>query len=414
MNNLYLRNFIKYYYIRKSNIYKRTLSSLLSNRINEDLIIEMLQYAINNVPYYRNRYKSKPSIRYSDLPILRKKDIINCETELLSDKYNPKFLSKKSTGGTSGISLNIYRSIRDAKMETAFVDYAFSLIDSPKNLKIGILRGNKPKKGLFEKQFDQYIMSSYDLSSSNIKKYIHYIEKNGINCLSVYPTAITIFCKHLKYIKNEIRLPELKGILSSSEILSEDSKQLIKEVFPKAKLIDLYGQNEHIAFALSVDGGHYKFYKQYGYTEFIDTGQILPNGNKICEIVSTGFLNKAMPLLRYGTDDYVELNEANEIVSIIGRTQDFLVNTENELVPCMVLTRDKTLENVINFQYYQDTVGDVIFRVVVNNHFSEVDEKMILQDIENTFAGKIRGFVSVVESIEKTKAGKQKRLIQML
>lgn len=370
----------------------------------------LLNYAYKYVQYYSYSWKDINNLNYSDIPYLSKQDIIGREKELISKKYNKKYLIKKSTGGTSGISLNLYKPISDTIIETAFVDYAFSLILPKKELCVGVLRGNKPNKGLFEKQYNQYIMSSYDLSSSNINQYVEYIKNNNINCLSVYPTAITIFCKHLLAAKIEI--PEIKGILSSSEILTSESKKVIKQAFPNITLIDLYGQNEHVAFALSINTGPYKFYNQYGFSEFIDTGMSNEKGNKICEIVSTGFVNRAMPLIKYKTEDYVEIDPTGNIISIIGRSQDFLVNKDGELVPCIVLTRDKTLDNVISFQYIQNVAGEVIFRVVANNKFSDIDMNYIIEDIDNTFSGNIKGKVEIVKQIEKTKAGKQKRLIQ--
>lgn len=408
MNSLRLKNIIKSYYIRHTPLYRSTLKNIRYEQSSE--VNNLLNYAYKNIQYYNKQWNTIDILKYSNIPYLSKQDIIGRETELISKKYNKKSLIKKSTGGTSGISLNLYKPISDTIIETAFVDYAFSLILPLKELRIGVLRGNKPSKGLFEKQHNQYIMSSYDLSNSNINQYIEYIKENNINCLSVYPTAITIFCKYL--LDAKIEIPEIKGILSSSEILTTESKKVIKQAFPNITLIDLYGQNEHVAFALSINAEPYKFYAQYGFTEFLDTGINNERGNKICEIVSTGFVNRAMPLIKYRTEDYVEIDPTGNIVSIIGRSQDFLVNKKGELVPCIVLTRDKTLDNVISFQYIQNIVGEVIFRVVANNKFADIDINNIIEDIDNTFSGNIKGRVEVVKHIEKTKAGKQKRLIQ--
>jgi phenylacetate-CoA ligase len=417
MDSLFLKNVFKHFWFRRTKLYKKTIKMLQDDEYDEQALPDTLSKAIKNVPHYANLFRNRQTlVQYAEFPILHKMDVAGKEFEFISQKYNPKFLDKRATGGTTGLSLNIYRSYADAITETAFVDYAYSLIDKREKLKIGILRGNKPKKGLFEKQFDQYVLSSYDLTPKNIDVYVDYINRNGINCLSVYPTSITIFCKILlsRYKEGNILIPPIKGIVASSEILTPETKALISEIFPNAILIDLYGQNEHVAFALSVNRGFYKFYNQYGYTEFMDKGLYCSNGNKIAEIIGTGFINSVMPFIRYATEDYVELDANGNIVSIIGRAQDFLVNMDKELVPCMMVTRGKTLENVINFQYYQDTIGELIYKVVTNGQFSFKDERMILQDIERTFNKKIIGKVEVVDHIEKTESGKQKRLIQYL
>jgi len=381
---------------------------------NSSTLKHKLSDAVLNVPYYRNRYLNKlETISIEDFPILRKSDIIGNEFSFLSKRYKKIFLLPKSTGGTTGKSLNFFKPIRDVIIETAFIDFAFSLIN--KNIKecvIGIMRGYQSKNGSFKRVYNQHVLSAYDLNKNSIKNYLQYIADNQINCLMVYPTALIILCKLIK--SEQLCPPKLTGIISSSETLTVHDKKFILEVLPSIKLIDLYGQNEHVAFALSVNLNPYKFFNKYGFTEFVETKERTPSGNKLYEIVSTGFLNNAMPLIRYATEDLVEIDNQGNIIAIIGRSQDFLIDSEGNLNPCMVLTRDNTLLNVLSFQYFQELPGEMEFRVLVNDRFDDSDIKNIVLDIENTFRGRIKAKVSVVEEIEKTKNGKQKRLIQHL
>lgn len=394
--------------------YKSAIKNIKNEASKRNVLEELLWHSIKTVPYYRthNPYKrSKESLNIREFPFLKKSEVVGNETLFISDKFNKMLLRKISTGGTSGISLNLYKSINSTAREHAFIDYAFSHIDIPKNLRIGVLRGNKPTKGLYSYNGSQLILSSYDLSRENILLYLDIIHRFKINCLHVYPSSIRIFCKYIKELNQSINLPKLKGILSSSEILSNEDKDIILDIFPNVVLVDLYGQNEHVALALSINKGPYKFIESYGYVEFRETG--LKNGeNKICEIVATGLINKAMPLIRYCTEDYVEIDKIGNVVSIIGRTQDFIVNLKNEIVPCILQTRTLTLENVVGFQFYQEKIGELEFRVVVNEKFSNKDERAILEDIGTTFNNYVIGKVKIVDTLIKTKIGKQKRLIQ--
>lgn len=380
---------------------------------DEIKIINKINKIIKIIPYYRDRdlYYNNKIQKITDFPLLDKTDIIGKEEDFISKKINKKSLIKVSTGGTSGKSLNFYKTVSDIIKEEAFISHSLSLIGN--DLKIGVLRGNKPSKGIFEYKFGCLLLSSYDLSKENVKKYVELIKKYEINCLHVYPTSIHIFCKYLIELKESIDLPNLKGILSSSEILTKEDKSLILELFPKITLIDHYGQNEHVAFALSINMGFYKFFKNYSYVEFHDFGET-KDQNRIAEIVGTNIFNHAMPLLRYKTEDFVEIDNNGNICSIIGRTQDFIINKRNNIVPCIVVTRNNTLQNVITFQYYQEKIGELIYRVLVNNKFSNIDEKAILEDMNNCFNGLIDVKVELVTHFEKTKAGKQKRLIQKL
>ena len=121
-----------------------------------------------------------------------------------------------------------------------------------------------------------------------------------------------------------------------------------------------------------------------------------------------------MPFIRYGTDDYVEIDKNGNIIAIIGRSSDFVINKNNDIVPCIIIARNESKKNVLNFQYYQDSPGQLVYRVVVNNNFTQEEKKMLEDDLTNSFDNKMTCKVVVVSSIERTISGKQKRLIQKL
>jgi phenylacetate-CoA ligase len=400
--------------IRICPLYKKTYAKISKGDPNNNLLKRSLSNALTNVPYYRNKY-GNGSIDDNGLDnflILRKSDIANNEGLFISDKYNKKILLKKSTGGTTGISLKIFSFYKSEICETAYIDYAFSLITKGSNLRVAVLRGNKPSSGIFEYKYRHLLLSSYDLSKTNVKYYVGLLKKYKINCLFVYPSSLHLFCKYLVELGNEVELPQIKGILSSSEILSTDDKNTILKIFPDITLIDRYGQNEHVAMAISINKGYYKFFDSYGYVEFINKGIL--KQNRTAEIVGTNYFNDVMPLIRYATDDYVEIDSIGNIVSIIGRKQDFIINKHNEIVPCIFSERKHTLENVLNFQYYQDKVGILEYRVITNNKFGKKDIEAIEEDLKNSFGNKIDPIVQIVNAIDKTETGKQKRLIQKI
>lgn len=399
--------------IKKSPMYCMAKQRLLSS-FSYKTLQEAVESAIRNVPYYHT-YGEHLKIPFSIkcFPILYKKDIVGNETSFISKCSFKPFLSRKETGGSTGCSLELFYSPSVIFKKDVITDYAFSLIG--KELVIGVLRGQRPDKGkLWQIINNKYVLlSSYSLSENNLDEYLKVIREYHINCLHVYPSAIYILAKLIKNKYGKADLPELRGILSSSETLSIENKRLIKEVFPNIKIVDLYGHNELVCTAIAEDNGFYHFFPNYGYVEFIDTGETT-NGHRIAEIVATSVMNKTMPLIRYATEDYVELDEAGNVISIVGRESDFVVNKNKELVPCIVVTRTCSMKNVMNFQYYQDTIGELVFRVVVNQEFDETDKRFLLEDMDASFCGKVECRIEIVQTIEKTKAGKQRRLIQKL
>ena len=404
---IFIKRIIKY--LPYFYMYKRKLLSDFSLMS----LKESLTKAVKNVPYYYKYIDRLSSISLNDFPVLRKNDIMGHEQEFISKKCLKCFMHKVKTGGSTGQSLQLYYSIKTLVKKDAVSDYAFSLIGE--NLNIAILRGNKPQNGEYYEIVDKktILLSSYLISDNMLDDYLSLLNSHKIECIHAYPSSLSIFARLIKKRYNIANIPTLKGILTSSEIFSKEDKALVREVFPGVKIIDYYSHNELACCALSIDEGYYKFFNNYGYVEFIETGEVLSNGNKIAEIVATSIMNSGMPFIRYGTDDFVELDSDGNVVSIIGRASDFVVNTGNEVMPCIIHTRYESKKNVIAFQFYQEKAGELIYRVVVNKSFSNREAEMLEEDLKNCFKD-MTCKVMVVEQIEKTRAGKQMRLIQKL
>lgn len=394
-------------------LYRRE-RNLISVAFDQTTLEKAIRLAIRNVPYYKSYSQYCGDVfDITSFPLLRKKDIMGNERRFVSRTMPFSLYSKKETGGSTGQSLELYYSPQTIIKKEAMPQSVFSLIGD--NLSIATLRGNRPHSGATFEVLDSrhILLSSYKLSSATIDDYIKLLNDYRIECLHVYPSSLAIFVRLAVSGGKSLRLPYLKGIVSSSEIFSKEDKLLVKSVLPNVKLIDYYSQNELACAAVSVDGGPYIFNNNYGYVEFRGTDERTPSGNRIAEIVATSIMNQDMPFIRYATEDYVELDSQGNVVSIIGRTSDFVVNLRHEVVPCIVCTRTKSMQNVISFQYYQDTVGKVVFRVKVSKLFTKTDEGYLLEDMRDSFED-MECEVCVVDEIEKTKRGKQLRMIQKL
>ena len=385
------------------------------NRCQVPLLENVVKKWINEVPFYENynKYLTEDTFDITRFPILHKSDMLGHERELVSKRVNSFFLRKAETGGTSGVSLTIYGSSKLVAKNAVVVNQLFSKIG--KNLKVGILRGLRPSDDLMFQKItcNQFVLSSYKLNSKTVGRYIDFIRRNGVNCLHVYPSSISILARLILHHEETCSMPEIKGILASSEIFDNEEKNLVRKAFPNAKIIDYYGQSELVASAVSINGGYYSFDNRMGFVEFIDTGQKTKSGNRIAEIVATAVMNHVMPLIRYATEDYVELDAQGNAVGIIGRTSDFVVNKHRELVPCIAITRDQSKKNMTSFQYLQDEVGKMTFAVVVNEHFTEQERLWLKEDMQTSFTD-MDVEVEVVNDLVRTKRGKVLHLVQKL
>lgn len=399
--------------------YHATYKSLREDFTNEKLR-NALVAAINNVPYYRdNDYKSYlPSVdepfTLSKFPILTKDDLSGKEMNFVSEKFFKFLLRKENTGGTTGKPLKLYYSPTLSFSRTVYPNMLYEeFVGKP--LQLGLLRGNKPSQGKFVERVGMHrvIFSSYQLYPENVDLYIDNLKSYGITCLLAYPSSITVLAKLIKAKYGKIRIPKLKAILASSEIFSRENKKLVMEVFEGSEVLDFYSMSEFAAAAHSVGLGNYQFNKNYGYVEFIDTGQHTASGYKISKIIATSIMNSTMPLIRFDTGDLAEVDDDGNVISIIGRTSDFVVNKNNDLMPCIITPRDRSFENVVAFQYCQPQDGVLEFHVMVNEHFTQEDFEYLSQDVEETFPHRlIDSKVVVKKELKKTKQGKLLRLVK--
>ncbi len=392
------------------NIWRRKAKN---EKCDKSTIEKNIRNAIDKIPFY-NGYKNfiAEGFDVKKLPVIRKKDIVGKE-HLLINKCRWRFLLNRiETGGSTGVSLSLANSFFDNLKQKAFNDNTFAQIGT--KLNIAELRGRKPKCGITQRvSRDRVLFSSYLLNANTLDEYIADFVKCGINCIHAYPSSLVVFARLIKNKYGNWPGKELKGIVTSSEIFSKEDKKFVREVFKGVKIIDIYGHNEMACYAISIDDGFYKFSPEFGYVEFIDTGDVI-NGNRIAEIVATSMMNTTMPLIRYATDDYAELDKDGNVVSIIGRTSDFVVNKMGELAPCIVNTRTESMQNVLNFQFYQAREGKLTFRIIVNEKHNEREKKLLLEDLQMSFLDSMDCDVAIVTEIPKTRIGKQKRLIQEL
>ncbi len=396
--------------VSKSPVYTRAKHQL-EQPFDEKRLQQIVQHAIKNVPFYRDYPRFwLDNGRFDDLPILNKKDIIGRERQLVDQRIPSWILRKGETGGTSGISLTLYNTPMSQIRRFAMADSAMNEIGT--NLRMATLRGFLPANNQIAQVVDNnhILLSSYRITHDTINQYISMMQQQRIECLHAYPSALLTLCKYLEQTGKQIHFPHLKGILTSSEVFSADIRQLARRIFPEAKLVDYFGQSEAYCAAYAVNDQPYHFNQSFGYTEFIDTGQTTPNGNRIAEIVATNILCDTMQFIRMATDDFVELDQNNQVVSIIGREADFLIDRHNAPIAGIAIFSDEAFSNLTGFQYYQPEPGKLVFRVVTNQHFNEAQRQLLIQELSQTFVS-IDCDVEVVNEIPKTAAGKQKRVL---
>jgi phenylacetate-CoA ligase len=399
----------------------------------------LLHHAYENVPYYRRVFDErglKPGHIHDlddlrKLPYLTKEIIQENLQQLVASNYSKSQLRYGTTGGTSGIPMRfvLEKGVTDSK-EQAFISalwkrVGFTIGDSCVIMRGDIVPGASEGKYWKYDPVSRYLyLSSYHMTDKSLPKYISTIRDFKPRYIQAYPSAITILARFMKETQVEF-FRNVKALLCGSENLYPWQRELLEEVF-RCKVYSWYGHSEKAALAGQCERtNYYHIQLEYGIMELIgkDATPVTAD-DEMGEIVATGFNNFAMPLIRYRTKDLaVPTNENCDcgreyplLKSIEGRTQDFLVSKEGNLVPLIGARSliSKSSRHVKEAQYYQDKPGKVLLHIVQKRGFTDKDETAIKNSFYTRYGTDLTLDITFVDDIPRTQRGKYRFLIQKL
>jgi len=394
------------------------------NRLREILI-----YSYNNVPYYRRLF-DKHGIKVEKIescddirkiPLLDKQQVKENFETLQSTNFKKSLRSYATTGGTSGQPLRFYIDKARSSIEWAFITSIWERIGYRLNDKRLVLRGeviknNRKKLWLYDPLLNQLSLSTFHMSEDNLWKYLGLIQDFKPNFIHGYPSAIIILARFIR--QNNIRLKfKLKGIIGISENIIKAQREYIEDTF-KTRFFSFYGHSEKLILAAECEKSNlYHVEPQYGFTEIIDSnGKSVVEDGQVGELVGTGFINHAMPFIRYRTGDIVEYTSRqcecgrNYVLlkTIRGRwLQEMLVTKKNSLISITALNiHSNIFDKVIKFQFEQNEPGKAILKIIKSPDYSETDTKSIIKELNAKLDSQIDLQIDFVENIPSTQIGK--------
>lgn len=392
-----------------------------------DQLFKIIEFAATTVPYYRevfrqlklpNKFTSVEQIQ--SIPFLTKEIVQEQGDRLISEAVPRKNRYKVTTGGTSGTPMEFWMSSTAYGKEWAFVhDLNTRFNIYPDNRKIG-LRGvafpgaEKGRYYRYNPVYRELQISPFHLTEEYLVKTLPQIVNYKAVYLHGYPSAVVQFAALLKDLGVAQQM-QLKGVLLVSESVQPGQVSMICDTF-KCPVYSFYGHSERLIFAGNCIGiDEYLIDPRYGYAENI-------NG----EFVGTGFINTAMPMLRYRTGDYgkiesgdtgkIGIKSFSRMSRVEGRwLQEMVVGKSDTLISITALNMHSGLfKNVQRYQFYQDTPGKLELRVIPSSGYGEQDETIIKQTFKEKVGKELILNVKSVDSIDLTKRGKQMYLIQKL
>lgn len=394
---------------------------------------ETLSHAYKTVPYYIEYWNQKlqedPGINVQDLsnwPIISKDIIRDNPLKFISNDYKVRNLIVRHSSGTSGKPMTFYIDRTSFSHWYALYDLRIKRwngVDEKMNWAtvagqlIVLQKKVKPPFWVWNSAMHQLYMSSYHLNVENIKYYTEAIKEYKVKYLLGYVSSL--YSIAFLSSKQKLEFPDLKLIITNAEPLQEQQRQFMQSVF-KCPVIQTYSGNEFAFGGNEYLDNNLYLWPESGIVETIDENGNFNSPEIGGELVTTGLINKAMPLIRYKVGDYIKLkpeestkdNAFNfEVVEeITGRIDDLIKTSDGRIVGRLdpVFKTDLKIKEA---QIIQHKLDEIEILVVPDTNFSENDISSIIERTQDRVGRSVKVYLNTVSSIPRGANGKFKAVV---
>lgn len=399
---------------------------------------KLLNHSYENVPYYREIFK-KQGLKPEDvqdfndlqkIPFLTKEIIQKRINNLKAENYPEYKFRYMITGGSTGDPVGIYEEnsisyIKDLAYFKIILEQAdCDLLDKSIIIKEGILSDKNEDKFWKYSLFGRcLLLSSFHLNQKNLPRYVNRMRKFKPKFIMSYPSAMTIIANYMKS-NNLPCFRTLKVITCLGENLYEWQREILEEFF-ECKIIGIYAHTEQSVYGFTCEHkNYYHFFPQYGITELVDkNGKNITEDGASGEIIATGFKNFLFPIIRYKTGDLGVYTSEKCLCGrnffllkkIEGRDQDFIIAKNGSILSIAAINiHSEILNNVKQFQFYQEKAGVVTIKIIKKDTYTKKDSKQIKQHLQKKLGIDTELTIEFVDRIPVTLRGKHRYLVQKL
>jgi phenylacetate-CoA ligase len=394
-----------------------------------DQLASLLRHALDTVPYYRSRHgadfdrllEDQAETALERLPLMEKSALRSEQESLLSTAAR-RPLFRAATSGSTGSPLHILQDLDAVSREQAFLSRQRQWLGFQQGDRRAWIRGDMvvpfaqqaPPFWRFDRMRNDLLCSSYHLSMSNASHYLAMLREFDPHLIEAYPSSVGFLASILNGIGETYGGRSLKGIMVSSETLSDERRHEIERAF-SCRVFNWYGQVERVAAFGTCEYGRYHVLEDYSYVEF------LPVERDVYEVVGTGFNNYSMPLIRYRTGDFVRLSPESRhcpcgrsfrtVQHIDGRGDDIVTLQDGRRIGQLNHVA-KGVPGLIESQIIQDAIDRIRILVVPGPKFGEQSKALLLDQAKERLGDDVSIQIKIVDAIPRAGRGKQKAVVR--
>jgi len=377
-----------------------------------------------DVPFYRDRIP-KGGIRTIDeflgLPILTKAEAQAAGRALVSRRYAAASLQEIHTGGTTGTPLTIHVNRAALRQNYAFFFQLREWAGVRSTDRVATFAGRTivaPDRGppYWRHNWAARTMlcSSYHLAPDTIDDYITALRRFGPALIDTYPSSLEPIARRI--LERGDRPIAPRAIITSSETLRPDVREAAETAFG-CKVFDHYGSAEMVALINQCEYGQYHAHPAFGYTEILVDGRSALPG-ETGEIVSTGFVNPVMPLIRWRTGDLATAGEAGcpcgrtspTVRAIIGRQDDVIVTPRGRRIGRLDPIF-KAVTSIHEARIVQDRADHVRVELVPIGVIPESEREALRDELQRRLGDEMLISILDVPRLERTAGGKLRTVV---
>lgn len=406
----------------------------------EKQLRNMIVFAYENVPYYRNVFDKRKIIpsdikKIEDLrilPVLNRKIVKRNFHDFIPQGLKKMNYINCATSGTNGSPMK-YRVDKEQRLRSGALIYrgwgyaGYELGDRMISLSGSSLDYNPNQKVLksvygFFRNYRKFPISI--MSDKHLQTFANKMNSYKPRFLRGYASSIYLFARTI--VKKNIEIKGIDGVFTTSETLYPNMRQSISEAFD-CDVFDCYGLSDGAVSAYECqkhEGLHIS--PENAIMEIVDEDheQLIDGEGRI---LATSLNNFAMPFIRYDTYDtgYITQKKCScgrpfpLLKQVFGKYSEHLISPEGEYIHGthlfnLIFRTDHGVNEIDQFQVIQTSADEIAIKFACKGKkptdafLNEIRYKL------KSYSDKWNIFFEFTDDIETTKTGKRKFIINKM
>jgi phenylacetate-CoA ligase len=392
---------------------------------------EVLRFARETVPFYRTRIpQAVDSVTeqdvfrlMEDIPVLSKSDVTTNFEKLWSDAVPSWKRRVLTTGGSTGAPVRFGLERRASFVEWAFITSIWARVGFRVGDRRLVVRGLPLGGSILRERpvLDELQLSAFHLSATYLNGVWPRVESYRPRFLHGYPSALVAL---LLWDEEAVRRLGPRAVFCGSEPLLPWQRDLLTDKL-RVPIAHWYGQSERVLLGGDCRATQaFHLFPQYGYAEIVNpTTLALEAEGTLGELIGTGFISRAMPLIRYRTEDWGVIQSGTECQCGRGyplltdirphRPQEFLIGGTGTAISMTAINfHDESLIGIAGLQFVQDQPGSATLLLLSPSNLETQTVERIHRALSSKVADELRVEVRQTERLTSLPSGKVPLIIQ--